>query len=39
MSDYGEPQSLDHETGNIRCIRTDAVCRHQSTKCSSAGVR
>ena len=36
---YGEPQSLDHETRKIRCIQPDAVCRHQSTKCSSAGVR
>ena len=37
--DYGEPQCLDHETGKIRCIQTYVVCRHQSTKCSSAGVR
>ncbi len=37
---------MDHETGKIRCIQTDAagsvrrrvVCRHQSTNCSSAGV-
>ena len=34
---YGEPRSLDHETGKIRWIQTDAFCRNQSTKCSSAG--
>ena len=39
LDDYGEPQCLDHETGKIRCIQTYVVCRHQSTKCSSAGVR
>ena len=37
--EYGEPRSLDHETGKIRWIQTDAICRNQSTKCSSAGVR
>ena len=44
---YGEPQSLDHEVGKIKCIWANAagpdrqrvVCRPQSTKCSSAGVR
>ena len=23
---YGEPRSLDRETGEIRCIQTDAFC-------------
>ena len=36
---YGGSQCLDHETGKIRCIQTDAVGSDQSTKCSSAGVR
>jgi hypothetical protein len=39
FSDYGGSQCLDHETGKIRCIQTDAVGSDQSTKCSSAGVR
>ncbi len=37
--EYGWPQSLDHEMGEIRCIQTDAAGFEQSTKCSSAGVR
>ncbi|MYC63531.1 MAG: class I SAM-dependent methyltransferase [Caldilineaceae bacterium SB0661_bin_34] len=36
---YGEPQSLDHEMGEIRCIQANTAGSEQSTKCSSAGVR
>ena len=36
---YSGSQSLDHETGKIRCIQTDATGSDQRTKCSSAGVR
>ena len=39
LSQYGEPRSLDHETGKIRWIQTDVIGSDQSTKCSSAGVR
>ncbi len=39
IENYGGSQCLDHETGKIRCIQTDAVGSDQSTKCSSAGVR
>ena len=35
----GGSQCLDHGTGKIRCILTDAAGSDQSTKCSSASVR
>ncbi len=31
VTHYGWPQSLDHETGKIRCIQTDAANSEQST--------
>ena len=37
--EYGGSQCLDHETGKIRCIQTDAVFRYQSAKCSCESVR
>ena len=35
---YCEPQSLDHDMGQKRCIEANAAGSEQSTKCSSAGV-